>query len=184
MGVASGFSHSKTSFESRHLAAATPSPGSLPQASRQFVIKGLSILLAVSLVMPRHLSWIWSISLIKILCTPPLIFYLGEKLTERAPTFPHTYRGALGEGSFLNWEPGLVSFLRSGPFPGSTSTSIPLPFRDSARIFPISDLQEILISLLGGYSRTCSEITLKRDLGLKHLLKPVNNIMHGHLNLL
>ena len=49
---------------------------------------------------------------------------------------------------------------------------------------PLSDLLEILISLLGGYSRTCSVITLKRDLGLKHLLKPVNNIMHGHLNLL
>lgn len=84
----------------------------------------------------------------------------------------------------MNRETGLLSALGSGPFPGLTSISTPLPIRDSGRIFSLSDLLEILISLLGGYSRTCSEITLKRDLGLKHILKPANNIMHGHLNLL
>lgn len=58
MGVASGFSHARTSVGARDLAAATSFAGPLPQASRQLVFKGLAFADTVSQVLSRNLPWL------------------------------------------------------------------------------------------------------------------------------
>lgn len=84
----------------------------------------------------------------------------------------------------MNWEMGLLSVFGFGFFFGLIFIFILLFIRDLGCIFFLLDLLEILIFLLGGYSRICLEIILKRDLGFKYILKLVNNIMYGYLNLL